>query len=375
MDGLKFQVLRKSFAPTPSQEILMTTSDTSPQPQEARESTFNSNLKEGHQRFLAYAIEHSFVCGRRTPQDFIRHFPPSAIMKGLEHQPPLRASILVLTTGIKQKIALKKEWEDAAADLQIALEENETDPESIVALFASDDRVRYLDPQRIWGFLTEGEFWKPTSNKALSDLVRNHIAFLLERALEDKLLTHRDLVEGATVEEIANRLPKTELGRLIQCALQNADKGTSFTEVDLLATTPPRTLVQHVPLAHLWDMIVVPRIADRHGYVAAPKSLVVELPKAPAPELQKVTAPELPPPPVVKEAASLKPVTHPTQKDLAPPKDMSKMKSRTPEPPVVKPPEPAAPADIGPSLHKAVPSPFGDESDDIEVIEDDVQAV
>jgi len=358
----------------------MTTSDTSPQPQETRSATFISTLKEGHQRFLAYAIEHSFACGRRTPQDFIRHFPPNAIMKGLEYQPSLRASILVLTTGIKQKIALKKEWEDAAADLQIALDESETDAESIVALFASDDRVRYLDPQKIWGFLTEGEFWKSTSNKALSDLARNHIAFLLERGLEDRLLTHRDLVEGTTVEEIANRLPKTELGRLIQCALQNADKGTSFTEVDLLSTTPPRALVQHVPLAHLWDMVIVPRIADRHGYAptaskapAEPQRAAAaepEPPKVATPEPPKAAAPELPPPPVAKEWASLKP-----SKEGVPPKDSSKVKLKTPEPVVAKPPEPVAPADAGPGVHKAPLDPFGDDSDDIEVIEDDVQAV
>src|SRR5260221_6444552 len=99
---------------------------------------FVPTLKEGAQRFLAYAIEHSFVCGRRTQQDFIRHFPPKAIMKGLEHQAGLRAAILVLTTGLKQKIALKKEWQDAATDLQIALDEGETDAESIVALFDAD---------------------------------------------------------------------------------------------------------------------------------------------------------------------------------------------------------------------------------------------
>src|SRR5689334_3860745 len=69
------------------------------QPQENAAPLFQSTFKEGHQRFLAYAIEHSFVCGRRTPQDFIRHFTPHAIMKGLENQAGLRAAILVLTTG------------------------------------------------------------------------------------------------------------------------------------------------------------------------------------------------------------------------------------------------------------------------------------
>src|SRR5262245_44908794 len=182
---------------------------------ETGDPTFISALKEGHQRFLAHAIEHSFVCGRRTAQDFIRHFPPDAIMKGLEHQAELRATILVLTTGLKQKIALKKEWQDAGTDLQIALDEGETDAESIVSLFAPDDRVRYLDPRKIWAFLVEGEFWRASSStKGAADVPRNHMSFLLERALEDKLMTHRDVVEGITVDELANRLPKAELGRL-----------------------------------------------------------------------------------------------------------------------------------------------------------------
>jgi hypothetical protein len=64
-------------------------------------------------------------------------------------------------------------------------------------------------------------------------------------------------------------------------------------------------------------------------------------------------------------------------KDLPPAKDASKLKLKQPEPPAkVAPPEaaPAPQTEAGPSVHKAPPTPFGDESDDIEVIED-VQAV
>lgn len=231
-------------------------------------SQFVSKLKEGRQRFLAHAIEHGLGCGRRTPQDFIRHFPPTAIMQGLEYQPNLRANILVLTTGLKKKIALKKSWEDSATDLQIALDEDETDAESIVTLFDPDDRVRYLDPLEIWTFLTEGEFWKASSaKKSEAESARSHIAFMLDRALEDNLLTHRDLVEGVTVDELSARLPKSELGRLIQCALAIGEKGTPFTDADLLGTTPPSTLAQYIPLAHLWQNVIEPKIAERHGYL------------------------------------------------------------------------------------------------------------
>jgi hypothetical protein len=351
---------------------MTTAPDVPAQPQENGAPMFVSTFKEGAQRFLAYAIEHSFVCGRRTPHDFIRHFPPLAIMKGLEHQAGLRAAILVLTTGLKQKIALKKEWQDAATDLQIALDEGETDAESIVALFDSDDRVRYLDQQKIWSFLTEGEFWKASTNKTTADVARNHVAFMLERALADKLITFRDIVEGVTVDELANRLPKAELGRLIQCALQNADRGAPFTDGDLLSTTPPRTLVQYVPLSHLWDNVVVPKIARRHNYAhdgsaqairgehAEASSTSHELPKPAA----NAAAPDAG---VAAKDTSLKPVPKakegPPPKDGPPPKEVSKIKLKAPEG-----------AFGAPGVHK-IPAPFGDESDDIEVTEDDLKAV
>jgi hypothetical protein len=362
----------------------------------AAKPAFHSALKEGHQRFLAHVIEHALACGRRSPEDFIRHFTPRTIMKGLEHEPALRASILVLTTGLKEKIALKKEWEDATTDLQIALEEGETDAQAVVTLFSPDDRVRFLDPQKIWTFINEGDFWKSSSaNKTNADVARSHVAFMLERAFEDKLITHRDVVEGVTVEELANRMPKAELGRIIMCALQNADRGTSFTEADLMATTPPKTLVQYVPLAHLWDSVIVPKIAERHGYQnrsgqreersspqAAPAVMSGSAPSlsTPSPSM----APFLPDPPKapplaempranepggfpVKEGGGFAKFSPPKPKDGA--KDVSKVKLKQPD---------GMRADGGPSVAKPASdggfgSEFGSDSDDIEVIEDDLK--
>jgi hypothetical protein len=358
--------------------------------QETGDPTFISALKEGHQRFLAHAIEHSFVCGRRTAQDFIRHFSPLDIMKGLEHQPELRATILVLTTGLKQKIALKKEWQDAGTDLQIALDEGETDAESIVALFAPDDRVRYLDPRKIWNFLVEGEFWRASANKGAQDVPRNHVAFMLERALEDKLLSHRDVVEGITVDELANRLPKAELGRLIQCALKNADKLTVFSEGDLLATTPPRTLVQYVPLPHIWDTVIIPKVAERHGYAAAreapPAVKEVETPKVETPKVEtpKPAVVESAPVAALREAAAAKSAV-PKPKDAPaasrvpePAKDKAKAKPVEQKPAAAEQkPAHAEPKsgthDTGPTVAKTPQEFFGGE-DDIEILEEDVKA-
>ena len=235
---------------------------------DANKPPFKSTLTQGKQRFLSFVIEHALEVGRRTSADFIRHFPPDAIMKGLEHQPSIRASILVLTTGLKQKIAIKKSWQSAAEDLQISLDEGETDAESIVAVFKPDDRVRYLDSRKLWSFIVEGEFWKAQPGKKPDfERAKQHVAFMIDRALQDGLLTHRDLVEGITVAELAQRMPKADLGRIIERALANSHKNAPFTEVDLFDAVTAPVLVDHVPLEHIWNNLIMPKVAEVHGYL------------------------------------------------------------------------------------------------------------
>jgi hypothetical protein len=226
-----------------------------------------SNLGTGRERFLAHVIEHGFDIGRRTPEDFVRHFPPAVIMEGLKNQPRLRSSLLVATTGVKERVALKKNWESAGQDLQIALDEGETDAKTIVSLLEMDDRVRYLDHKALWSYVTEGDFWKisPSRQKEYS-AAKSHMAFMLARALEDRLLTHADIVEGITVEELASRLPKSELGKIIKGALDCGKRNAPFTEADLLGSMPPDTLVNYLPLFQVWDAIIDLKIAVEHGY-------------------------------------------------------------------------------------------------------------
>jgi hypothetical protein len=188
-------------------------------------------------------------------------------MEGLKNQPRLRASILVATTGVKERVALKKNWESAGQDLQIALDEGETDAKTIVSLLEVDDRVRYLEHKALWSYVTEGEFWKisPSRQKEYA-AAKGHMAFMLARALEDRLLTHADIVEGITVEELASRLPKSELGKIIKGALDCGKRNAPFTEADLLGSMPPDTLVNYLPLFQVWDAIIDTKIAVEHGY-------------------------------------------------------------------------------------------------------------
>lgn len=251
-----------------------------------------SKLEHGRQRFLVYALEHAFQVGRRTPLDFIRHFPPRTIMEALAERPDLRAGLLVPTTGLKQRIAIKKTWQSAGDDLQTALDEGETQAAAIVQAFAPDDRVVYLPEPKLWAFIVEGQFWKVSAkdDKAAFATAQQHIAYLLDRALVDGLIVPRDVVDGIGVNELCNRLPRSEMASLFNAALSGGRKGTPFTDRDLLAALPPSTLVQHVPLPHVYETVIHARIATVHGY------LVVEEKPAPA-------AAPAPPPAVAEKPA------------------------------------------------------------------------
>lgn len=237
-----------------------------------KEGTRTSSLSKGRERFLAHVIEHGFEVGRRSPEDFVRHFPPTLIMEGLKDQAKLRANILVAATGTKEKVAIKKTWESCADDLQIALDEGETDATSVMRVFQMDDRVRYLDAKLLWTYVIEGEFWKisPSRQKEYA-AAKSHMAFMLARALDDKLVTHADIVEGITVEELASRLPKSELGKIIKGALDCGKRNAPFTETDLLGSMPPDVLVNYMPLFQVWDSIIETKIAFEHGYAVKKK--------------------------------------------------------------------------------------------------------
>ncbi|AKF09132.1 hypothetical protein [Sandaracinus amylolyticus] len=269
------------MASTPSEKI-----DAASEPR-----PFASKLPEGRQRFLAHTIEHALACGRRTHADFLRHFPPAAIMHALQDHPDLRASIIEVATGVRFKIAVKKSAEACGVDLQIALDEGETQPNVVVQQLHPDDRVRYLDARALWRFLSEGAFWTTSAQKdrARHAIAAEHIAFMLDRALVDQLLTHRDIVEGITVTRLSELLPRTELEMLLAAALKVGSENKPFVEKTLLTITPITTLVRHIPLDWIWEQVVVPRIAEVHGLV---------------PEATTMSPPVQPPPPLMIASAS-----------------------------------------------------------------------
>ena len=232
---------------------------------------FVSGLGKGREAFHAEVTEFALRIGERTPDDFLRHFSCRAIMRSLEARPMERARIVSQSTGVHEKVAHKMSPDASGESLQIALDEGVTTSAAIVKLFQPDDKQRYLERHALWSFDIEGQPWKTTpATKHTHERAKSYVAYILERALENLLVSHEEVVHAITVTKLAQCLPKEKLGSIIEASLKTRDK---FTEQDLLGAVPPRDLVDYVALDYLWEKVVTPLIAEAHDY--APKPVVL----------------------------------------------------------------------------------------------------
>src|SRR5450432_3162634 len=234
-------------------------------------SPFVSGLGKGREAFHAEVTEFALRSGERTPEDFLRHFSCRAIMRQLEARPMERARIVSQSTGVHEKVAHKMSPDASGESLQIALDESVSTASAIVKLFQPDDKQRYLERHALWAFDIEGQPWKTTAaTKTSHDRAKSYVAYILDRALENLLVSHEEVVHAITVTKLAQCLPKEKLGAIIESSLKTSDK---FTEEDLLGAVPPQSLVEYVALDYLWERVVTPLIAEPHDY--APKPVVL----------------------------------------------------------------------------------------------------
>jgi hypothetical protein len=228
---------------------------------------FVSSLGKGREAFHSEVTEFCLRIGERTAEDFLRHFSCSKIMISLGARPLERARIISELTGVHERVANKLSPENSGETLQIALDENVTTPKDIVRLFQPDDRQRYLNRHDLWAFDVSGEPWKASPNDSNAhSRAERYTAYLIDRAIENLLISHEEIVSALGMVKLAGWLPSELLGQIIETALRKSDK---FTEEDLLSAAPPSSLVTHVPLDYLWERVIVPLIAEGHDY--APK--------------------------------------------------------------------------------------------------------
>jgi hypothetical protein len=247
-------------------------------------------------------VDRAFAEGWRTAGDFLRHFGPRTLMKSLARDQDLRVRVLVETTHVNERLAARKTEASAAEDLALALDEGLTDADKLLALIPPDDRVRHLDADKLWAFLTEG--WKVDKpDKKARDEQVSRITFIVEIALREGVLRLQDVADGIGFRTIATCLPHTELQRVVEHALSRAREGQRLTEEQLLEAVSLRSLMQHVPLEHTWNEIVIGKLARPLHFVPPNAS--------PPPNPRRRTAPPPLPPNRVRATS------HPPQFDPA----------------------------------------------------------
>src|ERR1700741_3903568 len=69
---------------------------------------FKSSLPTGAERFIATLVVRALDDNWRTPEDFMRHFPPQLLMQSLSSADSLRAALLIHAAGVHERIARKK---------------------------------------------------------------------------------------------------------------------------------------------------------------------------------------------------------------------------------------------------------------------------
>ena len=264
-----------------------------------------SHLPEARQRFLARVVDHALQDKWRAPDDFLRHFPSNALIESLMDVDDLRVKLLVSATGMHEKIARKKSVASASEDLALALEEGTTDAAAIVTVFPPDDKVTYLDRKKLWEFVVEDEFFRVRAkdDKAAHSRATGRLTFMLECALDEQLVTLQDIADGMTFHEIAASLPVAELQEVVKHALQIARAGAPLTEERLLAVVPLSALAGFVPLDHIFQRVILEKVAVPCGFAAAPaprsepSAESAEAASATAPPAAAASRPESPAPP------------------------------------------------------------------------------
>jgi hypothetical protein len=246
-------------------------------PRTAPSEELESKLTPGLPRFLAHVVEHALQQGLRKPEDFLRHFSPRSIMRALSAEPERRGRILEATTGLRSRIASKKSPESSAEDLQIALDERITTPATVVSLLSPDDRVRFLDAQLLWAFVMEPGYGGGAAEHGDQiPAIREHTGYIIERALFEGLIAHRDVVSAISVATLVDRLPRSELASVFERVLEEGREGMAFTDELLFQMVPMPVIVTHVPLATLWGWVITTKIAVPLGLMVDPAEVAPE---------------------------------------------------------------------------------------------------
>jgi hypothetical protein len=219
---------------------------------------FRSSLEAPRDRFLSELLARALPSALRSAADFLTHFPPPVLMQALAHEPELRADVVQAATACKRKTALGKSIASATDDLEVALKVHDTTEEQVLECLPLDERVRLLPRPDVWDFIAEPILADKPEVAAL-------VTHLLARALAHALMTPEQVVNAIGVGVLVEALPKSELTAVVNSVLGAPAK---YSSSDLLNVLHPAVLVKHLPPTLIWTQVVIPLVAEVHGFLA-----------------------------------------------------------------------------------------------------------
>jgi hypothetical protein len=286
-------------------------------------SSYHSGLDQAPARFLSRVVQHTLANDWQTPDDFLQHFGPDAIVQSLAKADALRAKLLVKLANVHERIAVKKSIDSASEDLRLALEEGITTAQAVVEQYPADDRVRYLKAPLLWNFMFAEPFHKTTHSDGEAAYARaaGRMIFLLQCALDEGVLTLEQFADGLGFEFIVEHLPVDLLRKVVVSALRGGRRKEPLSEAALFEVVALPQVLKFLPLDIVWQRVVIDRIAKSNGWVEGEAVTTSE-------SSNPAVAPRVTPP---KKRPSEVPPPAPT---AAPPPPASSERSseRTPEP-------------------------------------------
>jgi hypothetical protein len=193
-----------------------------------------------------------------------------------------------------------------------------------VSLIPADDRVRFFDSRRLWAFLLEGEFWSITPKRGAQEHERacKRMAFMLDNAIDEQLISLRDLADGISFQELATRLPVAKLQKVVQHALECSRLDVALSEEVLLEVVPLHELIEYIPLELIWQNVILSRVAGPSGFIEGVAASSASRPpdiKVASRKSSRAAPPPPPPPapaPVPAQASAKPPPSAPAVEDI-----------------------------------------------------------
>jgi hypothetical protein len=219
-----------------------------------------SSLESSGDRFLSLCLQYALDQDWLTPKDLTDEFPAKKLMIALEGAPELRAKLLIEAAGVHQKIAPKKSTGAAAEDLQIALDEGICTPAALLQLVTVDDHVRYLDKSALWSLLTRDQFWFQDGARPQARMLA-----MIQAGIDQDLIDFPRLVRAVTPEQLASDLPRDLIESALCTAIHAGLDGVAFQPETLLESIGLEVWIEHLPLAHFWDLVIKAELAASAG--------------------------------------------------------------------------------------------------------------